>query len=797
MKPAFLPSLRCQRGIIAVMAVLLLVIAVIFALSQTLSITGATNTGNPQQLNSTAAFFLAESGVENAQAILRTAGQAGTNNDTTCTNLTLLSPVSLGTGTLQGTFQYVAAVSAPNPCGGTNPACTDCAVTVTGNVGSSSRRILAHMTANRTDGVEGQTNSTCSTANCSPSFTLNLKTSLPNSFAFTHLAYNPPSNWGGITTAANCQDNGPGSITTCIESWHIPGTYYNNEASQGVYASVPTPGTYSITESLFDNTSPPVDTRRNYVLAGITVSPPTGGSVSHVGSFALTPSGCPDPTQPRTEPVTANCSSYDYQHGYIPTNWLCSASNGSTSSWSRAATSDTLIAGFGGKPYYPGSNSRCPDYFNSATNRCMNQLNALSLNGQPLFYQLTMAGTQGDYMYSEIWYSNNPVYDATAVNANNGGAIFTGTIGATITGHTNGTSSSATQFTLDSNLGSDEALTASDQIRDTSGSTIYGTLATWSSGNPAGQTGAVYNYTKNASVSNTIRTAGTSLRSYSTVLRLYSAPSSGTLSLGNLIMDNTGATTYGSLLSVLNPPNTTNAAGSLYQLTGGTPLLVTRSPSTNNMQFPGTTTIALSGAVTAPAVGTALAVVSGIGQFLPDSCTTSSISGTTLTVSGCSGPNSTLSKLSAGDAIFGQRVLPNTVIVNQLSGTPPGRDGTYTVSPSYTAAHSYTAAATGSITIIARAAVVPNPTPTTTSFTVSRLPDTRLSNAQLCGGLCPILQSYGDTTAHPVGRFDVSNIVDYDDWSAGFACVRGVNPVSIDTVGMVVSKRSGWSELVQ
>jgi hypothetical protein len=179
---------------------------------------------------------------------------------------------------------------------------------------------------------------------------------------------------------------------------------------------------------------------------------------------------------------------------------------------------------------------------------------------------------------------------------------------------------------------------------------------------------------------------------------------------------------------------------------------------------------------TSPTVGTALAVVSGTGSFLPDSVT-ASISGTTMTVTAASGsPN-----LSAGDALFGANIKVFTKIVGRLTGT--GGTGTYTISPSQEVASSI---------IIDRAAVVA--VTSANSFTVSRLPDTGLSNAQICGGLCPILKADG---VHTLGEVTLSNIVNYDDWSSGFACVKGIDPNNILTVVNVMSKQGTWSELVQ
>lgn len=754
-KPLLGPARRRQRGFAALSAVLLLVTAAIFALAQTLGISGSASSDNLQQLNSTAAFFLAESGVEHAQALLRDAALAGTSTDSSCTDLGALAAASLGSGSLQGTYSYSAAVSTPAVCGGTNPACTSCALTVEGKVRSASRSILVQMSANRSDGVEG----------FGHQFTLNLETLVDNSFAFTHLAYNPQTNWGGDAVAGFCQNNGPGSLTDCTESWKLAGTYYNNTASQGVFAQAISAGTYSINEGLMAFGLPVTYTDRNYVQTGVTFRPADGvASVVHVGSFSSSPNNvCVASATPRTQPITyyvgegtnTYCSRFDYQTALLDAHWTCNPSSGTTPDWSNAANADTLMAGFGGKPYYSGSGARHS-----------NQLTGLGLNGQALFRQLTMAGTQGDGMYSQIWYAYNPGYYASTASASSlaVASTFTATIGASITGHTTNT---AKRFVLDSSLGADERFALGDTIMNTAGTTSYGTLGTRRSGT-AGQAGAVYNLSSGSTISAT----GTALRSFSTAMRLSAAPSLGALALGDAVTHAAGSVGYGVLGSLLS--GGLNATGSVYQLTGGVAQQV--SGTANNMRsLRDSATITLTGATTLPVVGTALGVVAGAGEFLPDSIT-GAISGTTLTVSAA-----TASQLSVGDALFGGSLRANTRITALLSGT--GGVGSYSVTPSQTAA---------SGAIMARPAVVS--VASANSFTVSRLPSTRLVAARVCGGLCPLLLSDG---VRAVGQVELTNIQDYDDWTAGFACLRGVNPASIENLGTILSKRSGWSELVR
>lgn len=317
-------------------------------------------------------------------------------------------------------------------------------------------------------------------------------------------------------------------------------------------------------------------------------------------------------------------------------------------------------------------------------------------------------------------------------------------------------------------------ISVGDSITSTGTGTNVATSTTISS-QSSGTTGLAGTYVVSGSkqtVSSRIMTAS------STVLLLVTPPAMpAALALGNTITDASGATSYGTVGSLLT--GTLNQANSTYQLSGATTRQVS-SVSDNMIAFG--TLVRLTGSSTSvPAIGTALGVISGTGQFLPDTCSSATISGTTMVVNGCSG-----TELSAGDAISGPYILPKTLIVSQISGTTGG-NGSYTVS------RSQTTAAAGAI--IARAAVTG--TPTANSFTVSRKPDTALKGALLCGGLCPLLLSDG---VNPVGQFKLTGIAptspsnQYDDWSAGFTCLSGVDPDTIKPLGTVLAKRTGWSE---
>lgn len=902
-------SRRGQRGIAAVLAVIFLVTAVIFVLTQTRLITGTSSMDNAQQRDSTAALFLAESGVEGGQAILKAASLTGSYTNDTCTTMTARAPVSLG----DGTYRYTSAVSTPATCG-SGTACEECLVTVKGTVGNASRSINVSLSATGGDGVEG----------FGSEFTLTLKAETANTFAFTHLAFNPPSNWELSGQLGVCTNVVPGtSVTSCTQSWNLQGTYYNNTASQAVFAPVPSTGNYSLTQNFKQNN---VLTPEDFVEVGVLMRPAAGSTISHVGSYAhSTNNACVSSTSYRTMPVTAlvgtgsNCSTAEYQHGYLPPTWTCNPGGSTTANWSNAGNANTLMIGFGGKPYSDSS---------VRTSR----LNAISLNGQAFHKQVEFVGKQkvtgGDgrdeLQYSQLWYAYNPGYYSTA-NANPGGgksfvgtigAGFTGTVGATfrgcigrsqdlsactggstsdcvnnanssnkgtvlkvcsistgtlypsatagrgdlltgngisgstnITSQTSGTTGGVGLYTVDVSQNTDVTGTinaASYVLNVTAVSsgrlTPNNAITSGLSGNPTVSTfGSILGtYTTTGSgltgtylLSSQLGpvAAATMQQSSSTVL-LAANTCSGSLAQGDIAINSAASTVYGTLGA---RTGTLDAAGSTYPLTAGSTLPTFVSTTQNtcgtnninaNMVVQSNSPQVVLASGPAPAVGTAIQVYSGTGYYTPDNVT-GSISGTTLTVSavpivnaggfvfgktyritttgttsftsiGASsnsvgtvfvatgvGSGSGMASpwaLSVGDALFGPYVAPNTTIT--AFGTGSGGTGSYTVSSSQTAA---------SGPIMARAAVLS--VQSSTAFTMSRKPDTAtLSNARLCGGVCPFLLSDGSTY---LGEFGLTGIIDYDDWSSGFACLSGVDASSILNAAQVVARRTRWREVVQ
>ncbi len=135
-----------QRGMVTVVVMLFLIATVIFALSQMLNVSSGNVIDGQRQGNSTAAFYLAESGLERAQASLSDAYGTSINN-TSCTGVAATYNLGLGTVALTG-------VSTPPTCdndGGTP--CTACTVTATGQVGISTRTLTRDLALTITNGT--------------------------------------------------------------------------------------------------------------------------------------------------------------------------------------------------------------------------------------------------------------------------------------------------------------------------------------------------------------------------------------------------------------------------------------------------------------------------------------------------------------------------------------------------------------------------------------------------------------------------------------------------------------------
>lgn len=215
-----------QHGMVTVVVMLFLIATIIFSLAQMLDISSGNVIDGQRQGDSSATLFLAESGIEKAQASLAAALTAGGYNQAGCTGLA--SSYSLGRGTVATT-----AVSTPPTCtlDGATP-CTMCTVTSVARVGLSQRTVTQDLTFNTANGV------LCNAAisNCqntpTPTWQLNLKnTSALAGIGLFNLTYDTQGNTNASCAAAshcslqvndNSPSNGAGSTGLMVNAVLIP-----------------------------------------------------------------------------------------------------------------------------------------------------------------------------------------------------------------------------------------------------------------------------------------------------------------------------------------------------------------------------------------------------------------------------------------------------------------------------------------------------------------------------------------------------------------------------------------------
>lgn len=733
------PGFR-QRGIVSIIAAIILIAVVIFVLGQTFGVIGNTSRSNESQVDSVAAFFVAESGAERAQATIKMALDSDIYNATFCTTPGNWPEQSLGSGK---TFQYTPAPT----CSGIN--CTECNVTIKGTANSAARTIRVKISATNTQGD----------AQCGSTPTLNL--SKPAGFAavFTNMASRAKDDGtmcgpGGGSSAVigTCTVNFSGVVqSNCnptVEGWNIESTGTNAISDIGVFTSVPTPaGSYTIQETLETNSGNPAP--RNYVQTGVYFGPFAAGvPVTRTGTYA-------------EKTGTDKTQSASGTSGSVPSNWNCAPKklNGDndTATDTNAADADTLVYGFGSWPQ-------------SGTPLTSVTIGPLSL---PMRLQLAMTSPFPDNIYSHIWYLYNPSYNpnpgGTPLAAS--GASFTATVGAIAKGYIAGTLLTITDI---SGTGLGGVIRAGDTI---SGPGVTPSVISFG-GTGIGGTGT---YT----VSNS-QTVGSSppppsnavtFTITSSVLRVTSGT---TLTVGDSILS-------GGLAA--SPPLKIGAllAPGYYRLRNSTDTsdFIVSSPLISGVgtsMTTGNTRIALTNAVnTPPETSTgvkstpALALISGLGAF-PSSAFSGSLNDKTLSLS-------SPATLCEGDMLFGSTVKQNTTITSAAGTVTPGAcvtGQTFTVSKS----HPIT---TGDQMVARTAVVTWN---STNDITVSR--PVFLSGAAICGGICAVLAK-GSSTNFTLAPSSLAG----DDWASGFACLSGVDPESIRNLGVVAAKKTGWTELVQ
>jgi hypothetical protein len=725
---------RLQRGAASVGIAMLIMFILVAAVAASMIMSGSSVLDAAKAEEQIAALYLAESGVEYAQATINGGAEAGDDATTTCTGLAGVSrPLPRGGFNIASGTPITTTTSACSvpPC---------CRVQVVGTTGSStSRTIFAMAASSSSDGVEGHGGHTAP-------FSLNMYPKVDGTAVITNLAFGSKYGGGSNATLTGCNNTSYVSgdpFTNCVIGWNLVGTGQNNLTGIGVFASVATAtsGFYTITDTLSSD--------RNYVLTGALFLPKI--------------------TTPVLIPVTQS-GYFGSDTGSNKTAQTTGLTGKTTNNWC-TADADTLVYGFSTLPNYT------PPTVPS-------QLNGVTFGIQPLRLIMSMTDTQTDsgsvnldYLNSQMWFAYNPIYLLTA-NASSGGVV-TGSIGG-VTTFTGDTTFPANSSILTVSAPSNNLISVGDVITCTSGGQCpiqAGTIISETrTENPARTgTGGVGTYTISPAATNNLSKPMQAART--SLALTVTGVTSGYLSVEDTITGTgvTAGTTITSVPVTCPSPTTCNLTGS-YGI----------SPAQN---VPSTTitangtTIHVAGAASLPSAGTVVADSSGTGRFA-DAQVTGSITGATLTVTGV-----TSGTLSVGDVISGTNIgadptgAPKTITAMYPTGvlTGQGLTGTYTVSSSQDVAAG---------TIISRTAVVSSDS-ATSSFKVSKTPSTRLSGSTVCGGACAFFDYSATSTA-----LSLAGITSGDNWSSGFWCLNGVDPAKIRKLGKIVTRHKRWGEPV-
>lgn len=407
-----------QRGIVIIAVVLILIAAVVFALSQTLSINGTGSLDNKQQLDSSAALYLAESGLEKAQGTLKLA-PITSNVDSVCTGIT--EAYALGRGS-------VDIIGTPTSCSNTANQCTRCSITSTGSVGLVKRTINRSISNNIVNG----------TAGAGPKATMVLKnTSAFSAVALFNLATRLKG--GDTETLCNTVTTTNGGTANCALRWNLQSSNGGGAftvGGLGVSVVIPANDSATITQTL--------NSDRNYAEVGIVF--PGNSAPSVVGSFwddtsggGLKTIGAFGGSSFITNGATNNGSACATNDSSCPASTTPKSPSAQASkSWCYGA--DTLAFGFSGRSWdnYPASLDN--QLSNVTFGTSGSGSNALNIPFARLasFPNSQVISAPGD-VFSEIWYVYNKDYlntssDGLPSTDGSSGGSATGTIGASVTG---------------------------------------------------------------------------------------------------------------------------------------------------------------------------------------------------------------------------------------------------------------------------------------------------------------------------------------------------------------------------
>ena len=416
-----------QHGMVTVLVMLFLVATVVFALSQMLNVSSGNVIDGQRQSDSTAAFYLAESGLERAQASLSDAYSTNINN-TSCTGIATTYNLGLGTVALAG-------VSAPPTCDNdTGTPCTVCTVTSTGQVGISTRTLTRDLALTITNGTTcNGANSSCS--NNPVTWRLRLKnTAAVAGIGIFNLTYiRQGGNTATCAAGSNCQ------LQLALTS---PSNGVNSTGLQGNAVLIPAGVTYPIYQTMSRGVNNLVEVGTFFLG---TTAPSLTGPTANPGAASYWDD---NKNNPATTVGPSGSNTGGTNDGTATSGGTCRAPNFAAqdcTSWCHGG--DTLVFSFAGNV------TTLTDELSSVTfgtNASVGQNFPMT---RVTKYPTTLIGGAPTNVDAEIWYARNPNFSPAstplAVNASSYKGRGSGAVGARWTSNNSDTTAiSATTLTV-------------------------------------------------------------------------------------------------------------------------------------------------------------------------------------------------------------------------------------------------------------------------------------------------------------------------------------------------------------
>lgn len=309
-----------ERGVVSVLVPVFIIAAIVFILSQALIMGGNKTLDDVNQIDSVAAFNLAETGLENASSRLISSAEIDGSVSSICSAFASEAAVSLG----RGSFQFETPPSSTPVC---NSPSLECVSRVRGRVGNA-QRVLQRTTCVRADLGDAGFGGTSS----SP-LSMSIKNTTGTAgVAIFNLAWRIQGS-EGYSTVGNASD---AFCTNCINPnplwslWSNKGGGTSAAGSMGAAVSVPAGGVVSIEQGISSDVGGKTTlVDRNYVQVGLVLPSAPPASVTLIGKYF----------QDGAVNSTSNNNASGVTVGYLP--YITTNSN-----WCNDA--DTLVLGISG-----------------------------------------------------------------------------------------------------------------------------------------------------------------------------------------------------------------------------------------------------------------------------------------------------------------------------------------------------------------------------------------------------------------------------------------------------------------